>query len=112
MLSAASSAARGAKECNAREKNIDGVKFDLLLSSDTIYSSSSIPPLFHLLRNLLSQNGCALIAAKRFYFGVGGSTAEFIQYSKRWKDMECEVVKVLEDGKSNVREILRLSFVN
>ena len=51
--------------------------FDGLLSADTIYSPSATPRLWKLLSSQLRPGGLALIAAKSYYFGVGGSVASF-----------------------------------
>jgi hypothetical protein len=81
-------------------------RFDTILSADTLYSESTMPTLIRVLRQLLHRTGHALIAAKRYYFGVGGSTAAFRQLLARYGDMSCELVAVYEDGASNIREIL------
>jgi len=84
--------------------------YDLILTSDTLYSTSYMLPLFNLLIRLLSSTGVALIAAKRYYFGIGGSTMEFCELVERLVEgkWECMVVDTIEDGKSNIREILLL----
>lgn len=91
-------------------------RFDLVLSADTIYSPSSIARLWALIRQLLEpRGGVALIAAKSYYFGVGGSVAQLkatveadqsgqaqgLRYSAR-------TVASFADGKSNMREIVRI----
>ena len=67
----------------------------------------------------LSTGGVALLATKRFYFGVGGGTMEL----KGLVDAACvdatrnaegraplimEVVRVFADGSSNIREIISI----
>lgn len=53
--------------------------FDLVLASETIYSPSSTPEFTSvLLRSLKKPGGKALVAAKRIYFGVGGSVEDFV----------------------------------
>lgn len=53
--------------------------FDLILSSETIYSAEAMPHLIALIRALLKPpNGIALIAAKRLYFGCSGSVHQFL----------------------------------
>jgi predicted nicotinamide N-methyase len=98
-----------------------GGTFDIILSSDTLYSSASMPHLITLIAHHLRANGdgVALIAAKRFYFGVGGSTAEFMSRIRSWPfepplygthpnggTLTASIVRVLEDGASNIREII------
>lgn len=51
--------------------------FDLLLASETIYSLDTIGVFTKVLKDVLSPSGRALVAAKKVYFGVGGSVVEF-----------------------------------
>lgn len=57
----------------------------LILASETIYSPASLPAftntLIHILSTVEKQGGeaCALIAAKKIYFGVGGGVDEFLE---------------------------------
>ncbi|KAG8930542.1 hypothetical protein FRC02_004057 [Tulasnella sp. 418] len=61
----------------------DTPTFDLILTSETIYRTSSLPSLISILKRLKpsseqdSQPSMALVAAKILYFGVGGGVAEF-----------------------------------
>lgn len=51
---------------------------DLILSSETIYSLDTLPTFIQTLYDIMAKKGClALIAAKSYYFGVGGSLKEF-----------------------------------
>lgn len=62
---------------------------DLIISSETIYSPDSLPIVAESLVEILIQsnipNSACLIASKNFYFGVGGSVVEFIDYLKNKK---------------------------
>lgn len=62
--------------------------------------------------SLVSAGGVALIAAKRYYFGVGGSTTQFVQLLQEQASDELQhrVVKVIENGVSNLREIVEVTF--
>ena len=51
-------------------------------------------------------SGAALVAAKSYYFGVGGGTAAFTQLVREDGRFSCEQVAVIDDGASNKREIL------
>ena len=82
----------------------------LVLTSDTLYHASSIPPLLRLIQHTLAATGTALVASKRYYFGVGGGTVELTRRVERDGRMECEVVEVIEDGQSNIREVVRLRW--
>lgn len=54
---------------------------DLILTSETIYSVDSLPVVLDMLLHFLTDkaNYLSLIAAKEYYFGVGGSIIEFMQ---------------------------------
>jgi len=91
-------------------------RFDLLLTAETIYSPASILNLWSLVRDLLEpERGVALIAAKTYYFGVGGSVAQLkalIESDESGKAQGLRysawTVAQLADGKSNLREIVRV----
>lgn len=50
-------------------------RYDVVLTSETIYALPSLPPLLALLK-AASEHTC-LVACKRIYFGVGGGELEF-----------------------------------
>jgi hypothetical protein len=52
----------------------------------------------------------ALLATKRYYFGVGGGSAEFIAALRAYPGIACECVMSFEDGRSNVRDILAVRW--
>ena len=53
-------------------------EFDLILTAETIYEPKSVAPLLDLLEWCLNPNtGLVLVAAKVYYFGVGGGIAPF-----------------------------------
>lgn len=55
----------------------------------------------------LSSTGCALLATKRFYFGVGGGSHELEDaIAKQKLDLRVELVATFEDGQSNIRDLL------
>lgn len=51
--------------------------YDLVLSSEGIYSPKSLPQFTSVLLN--ASRGKALIASKKVYFGVGGGVTEFFE---------------------------------
>ena len=77
---------------------------DLILTSDTIYSTAAAARLWQLLREQLRPGGIALCAQKSYYFGVGGSVAAFKALIAADARFECRSLKVWEDGASNRRE--------
>ena len=68
---------------------LSGTPIDLIISSETIYSPESLPIVAESLIEILTQSNVpkssCLIASKNFYFGVGGSVTEFVNYLKNKK---------------------------
>ena len=59
---------------------------------------------------LLKPEGVAYIAAKSYYFGVGGSTHRFAELvALKMPNRKLTKGELIQDGQSNVREILVLS---
>ncbi|KAF8535294.1 hypothetical protein BDD12DRAFT_918694 [Trichophaea hybrida] len=69
--------------------------FDMVIGSETIYSPTSIQDFTEVLLSSLKSNGRGLVAAKRVYFGVGGSIEEFVMTIKRHKDWGMMTVREL-----------------
>ena len=72
---------------------------------------------------LVYPHGVAYIASKRYYFGVGGGTSDFIHIFNNTNGIlndsirdnynpvyNIQVMKVIEDKFSNIREILKISY--
>ena len=85
--------------------------FDLILSAETLYSAESCLKIVLTLESLLSDTGVAIIANKRYYFGVGGGTQELKRIVAS-RAMSLRVVRVIEDGVSNIREVICISRTN
>jgi UPF0558 protein C1orf156 len=86
-----------------------GLKYDLILSCETIYNLDNYGKLLKLIKNSLSVKGKALIGAKSYYFGVGGGVEEFIQFVKSNSNLDCSIVKIIEAPLQ--RSILELVFI-
>ena len=54
--------------------------------------------------------GIVYIAAKSYYFGVGGGTSSFKKLLKRDGMLEVHTVATIDHGDGNKREILKLNF--
>lgn len=102
-------------------------KYDLILTSDTLYNEACVRDLARLIPELLTDTGVAYIASKRHYFGVGGGTADFRRQSATVESsqaksaggegsesstVEIKTVAEFEDGKSNVRDLLAMRFAS
>lgn len=59
----------------------DQVKFQLIVTSETIYSEANYSKLLAIFTRCLAQpDGQVLVASKSHYFGVGGGTFMFIDF--------------------------------
>lgn len=83
--------------------------YDIILTAETIYTARGQERLLALMTQCLRPGGEALVAAKTYYFGVGGGTREFETRVARGRVLRVERVAEFKDGASNVREILRLT---
>jgi SAM-dependent methyltransferase len=91
---------------------LGAASFDVILTSDTLYSSASLPLLLAIMKRLLTKSpmAVALVAAKRYYFGIGGSVGEFLGMVDGDKEIEGSVVRSFEDGQSNIRDIIEVKW--
>ena len=69
------------------------------------------PQIIEMILRHLGRDGHALVASKRFYFGTGGSTQYFREQATLDGRLACVDVSILNDGKSNIREVLRVSWI-
>ncbi|KAG9068951.1 Histidine protein methyltransferase 1 [Linnemannia hyalina] len=86
----------------------DEDKYDLILTSETIYAEESHQKLYATIKNSLKRGGKALVAAKTFYFGVGGDILSFRRLIEQDGVFD---IKVVFSAQAFVRrEILELTF--
>jgi len=83
--------------------------FGLILSAETLYTSNHCKKIYDMLIKHLDKNGLALIATKRYYFGVGGGSLELEQLIKNNNQLTFSIVSVIEDKQSNIREIIEIT---
>ncbi|KAJ2162249.1 hypothetical protein GGF46_000866 [Coemansia sp. RSA 552] len=93
--------------------------FDLVITSETIYDTSSYKKLHDLLEVVLAkpnptsaqaQPPMVLVAAKSIYFGLTGSVLSFEQYVRERRIFDIE--SIWQSGGSMGREILRMTWHN
>jgi hypothetical protein len=92
------------------------MQFDLILSAETLYTAESTRALLATISSRLAPNGYALLANKRYYFGLGGGTLELEQQIYTHKSevsdsrqlLSMSVLQSVEDGQSNTRDIISL----
>ncbi|CAH2096363.1 unnamed protein product [Euphydryas editha] len=80
-------------------------KFDIILTSDTLYNTNNYNKLINLFQHRLSDNGVIFIASKTHYFGVGGGTSQFESAIKD-TSLKSEVIWKKRNGFQ--REILKI----
>ncbi|RUS80020.1 hypothetical protein EGW08_012228 [Elysia chlorotica] len=81
--------------------------YDVILTAETIYSSENYPSLHDVFSTSLSSNGIIVVAAKVYYFGVGGGTDGFIEYVESRKRFTAEIVHTIKTGVPRKIIILR-----
>ncbi|XP_068231473.1 histidine protein methyltransferase 1 homolog isoform X2 [Palaemon carinicauda] len=91
----------------ASKTGID-LKFDFILTSETIYNPECHEKLLALMTNNLKQDGKILLAAKTYYFGVGGGILQFCDLVKKKGDLNIKTVFTHEEGVR--REIVELTM--
>ncbi|CAH6720336.1 histidine protein methyltransferase 1 [[Candida] jaroonii] len=86
--------------------SLSSTDFNLILTSETIYSLDSMPILADMLITLSSndQTKC-IVAAKDYYFGVGGSVIEFINYLKNNSKLNIQSHPVSSQLKRSIIEV-------
>lgn len=92
-------------------------QYDLVLSADTMYSLDALPDLIDiLLRTLLASPGSsrAVLAAKRYYFGVGGGSSSFLGLVRSSPASSATatatVLTSVADGASNIRDVVEFKL--
>ncbi|KAG5874411.1 hypothetical protein JTB14_033168 [Gonioctena quinquepunctata] len=84
-------------------------KFDYILTSETIYSTESYEKLHKVFEKLLKKEGVIFLAAKSFYFGVGGGISLFQDYLIEHGIFKHSTCWKCTEGVQ--REILRIEFI-
>lgn len=94
-------------EKNFLEKEIkkECDKFDLILTSETIYNEENQHKLISIFNKFTKRNGEVLVGAKTFYFGVGGGVRQFENLVKK-SGLKVETVREIDEGVK--REILKI----
>ncbi|XP_035908733.1 histidine protein methyltransferase 1 homolog isoform X2 [Anopheles stephensi] len=82
-------------------------KYDLILTSETIYSTDNYTKLLELFDRKLEPEGVVYLAAKTYYFGVGGGVRLFEQAIDTDGRFQHKVVWKCETGVK--REIVRMT---
>ncbi|XP_065341584.1 histidine protein methyltransferase 1 homolog [Cloeon dipterum] len=88
---------------------VQDVKYDLIFTSETIYNPDCYKKLLKVFKQLLKPEGHVYVAAKTYYFGVGGGTRQFEEALETDGVFKSEVVWKFDAGLN--REILKLTWL-
>ncbi|RWS01738.1 histidine protein methyltransferase 1-like protein [Dinothrombium tinctorium] len=84
------------------------LKYDYIFSSETIYNTQNYSAFVELVKSCLASNGVAFIAAKSYYFGVGGGMHDFEQFIQNDDRLQSSVCATIDA--SVPRQIIKLHF--
>ncbi|NWY70289.1 MET18 methyltransferase, partial [Erithacus rubecula] len=85
-------------------------KYDLILTSETIYNPDYYSALHDTLAQLLDRNGRVYLASKVHYFGVGGGVYLFEKFIEEKNVFTTKIVKTIDQGLQ--RCIMEIAFKN
>ncbi|XP_004688172.1 PREDICTED: histidine protein methyltransferase 1 homolog [Condylura cristata] len=83
-------------------------KYDLILTSETIYNPDYYDTLHQTFLQLLEKNGRVLLASKAHYFGVGGGVHDFQKFVEERDVFETKILQVTDVGLK--RCLLEMTF--
>ena len=88
------------------EEVLPSSKYDLIITSETIYNLENQKTLLSLFQKCLKEGGSVLVAAKIHYFGVGGGLRQFEEVAAKSSWTTENVAKIESEVK---REVIRLT---
>ncbi|EQC39760.1 hypothetical protein SDRG_03186 [Saprolegnia diclina VS20] len=88
----------------------EDASYDLVLTAETLYTEDVTISLLAMIKRHLKRSGVALVAAKTYYFGTGGSVHHFKDLVAREGDMVATTVWNGNDCRSNIREIVQVTY--
>lgn len=83
-------------------------RYDIILTSETIYNPDYYPALHDTLSRLLDKNGRVFLASKVYYFGVGGGTYLFEKFIEERNVFKSSIVRTIDKGLQ--RCIMEIAF--
>lgn len=87
-------------------------KFDIILTSETIYNTAYYPVLHETLKNLLAPDGLVYLSTKSHYFGVGGGLHLFETFVEQKGIFSLELLWVGDEGLQRHVVVLRFKKAN
>ncbi|XP_076897063.1 uncharacterized protein LOC143550265 [Bidens hawaiensis] len=99
------------QDSKCRSGSSESIGYDIILMAETVYSISTLPALYELIKKCMSRPyGVVYMAAKKYYFGVGGGSRRFISLVEKDGVMGASLIAEVGGGSSNVREVWKLQF--
>uniref|UniRef100_F6TCE0 Histidine protein methyltransferase 1 homolog n=1 Tax=Monodelphis domestica TaxID=13616 RepID=F6TCE0_MONDO len=83
-------------------------KYDIILTSETIYNPSYYSSFHQTLASLLDENGQVFLASKAHYFGVGGGIHLFQKYVEERNVFETSILRIIDEGLKRV--LIKMAF--
>ena len=102
------------------EKRVVHERFDVILASETTYTTESCQDTAYLMsKHLKVDIGVGLVATKRFYFGVGGGADAFSQAADTVSEssqsfglrLVVRTIQSYDTGNANIRDLLEVRLV-
>ncbi|CAN2390871.1 heat shock protein binding [Pristimantis euphronides] len=90
------------------QNKVPPMKYDVIVTSETVYNPSYYSALHDAFQNLLANDGIVYLASKSHYFGVGGGVHLFETFIKERNLFNIHTLKIHDDGLQ--RMILALVF--
>lgn len=87
-------------------------KFDIILTSETIYNTAYYPVLHEILKKLLAPDGLVYLATKSHYFGVGGGLHLFETFVEQKGIFSLDPVWDGEEGLQRHVVVLRFKITH
>ncbi|XP_040465930.1 histidine protein methyltransferase 1 homolog [Falco naumanni] len=91
-----------------RSSNSPFSKYDIILTSETIYNPEYYSALHNTLAELLDKNGRVYLGSKVHYFGVGGGISLFETFIEERNVFRTSIVKTIDEGLQ--RCIMEIAF--
>ena len=91
------------------EANLAHHSYDVILTSETIYSQDNYEKLHDALKALLEPHkGVVLVAAKTHYLCAGGSIASWMSYVKKRRYFKINIAKISDTSQIITRSVLEM----
>ncbi|OQR84913.1 hypothetical protein ACHHYP_20619 [Achlya hypogyna] len=88
----------------------EDTEYDLILTAETLYTEEVTIALLETIKRHLKPSGVALVAAKTYYFGTGGSVHHLKSLIAATGTMVATTVWNGNDCRSNIREIVQVTY--